>query len=132
MNPKKHPTRTEDIGQARQRRRIAAKYLEVAELAAAEDGAAINVAVGLAVLAGIAAGDAICVAATGQRYSGQDHAAAADLLAQVDSTRGKNLRDLVALKPASHYGTALLTDRDRTAALRAANALVAEATARTQ
>ncbi|MCY7363979.1 MAG: type II toxin-antitoxin system prevent-host-death family antitoxin [Frankiaceae bacterium] len=34
------------------------------------------------------------------------------------------MRTLVGLKPASHYGTALLTTRDRTAALRSAAALV--------
>ncbi|AWB93414.1 hypothetical protein [Aeromicrobium chenweiae] len=56
------------------------KYLEVAELVASEDGAAINVCVGTAVLAGIAAADAICAAALGEDYSGTDHAAAASLL----------------------------------------------------
>ncbi len=131
MTPKKLTTRTEDIHQARARRRIAAKYLEVAELVASEDGAAINVCVGLCVLAGIAAGDAICVSATLQRYSGIDHTAAAELLSRVDSTAGKKLRDLVELKPASHYGTTLLKAKDRDVALRAASALVAEATTRT-
>lgn len=132
MSPKKLTTRPEDRSQARPRRRIAEKYLEVAELIAAEDGAAVNVCVGLCVLAGIAAGDAICIAATGERYSGQDHAAAAELLARVDLERGKSLRDLVALKPAAHYGTALLTDRDRKAALRAASVLVLDARRRTE
>lgn len=46
------------------------RYLEVAELAAAEEGAgANNVVVGIAVLAGIAASDAICLVATGSRYA---------------------------------------------------------------
>ena len=132
MTPKKLPTRLEDRSQAKQRRRIAEKYFEVAELIETEDGAAVNVCVGLCVLAGIAAGDAICVAATGERYSGQDHAAPAELLARVDSDRGKSLRDLVALKPPSHYGTSLLNDRDRKAALRVARALVLEARRRTE
>ncbi|MCG2802964.1 MAG: hypothetical protein L6311_12825 [Cellulomonas sp.] len=132
MTPKKLTTRVEDRSQARPRRRIAEKYLEVAELVEAEDGAAVNVCVGLCVLAGIAAGDAICTVALGERYSGQDHAAAADLLSRVDSDRGKSLRDLVALKPAAHYGTSLLTDRDRKAALRAASVLVLEARRRTE
>lgn len=58
MNPKKLITRRADPGQASARRKIAQKHLEVAELVAEEGGAAINVCVGLAVLAGIAAGDA--------------------------------------------------------------------------
>ncbi|MBW0253765.1 hypothetical protein [Cellulomonas sp. PS-H5] len=131
MNARRLATRRQDAPHATARRRIAEKYLEVAELIEAEDGAAVNVCVGLCVLAGIAAGDAICVAATGERYAGQDHAAAAELLSRVDSRQGKGLRDLVALKPAAHYGTGLLTDRDRRAALRAAGSLVEEARART-
>jgi len=63
---------------ARSRRLIAGKYLEAAELMASEEGqAAKNVVVGIAVLAGIAAGDALCLVATGSRYAGTDHAEAA-------------------------------------------------------
>lgn len=130
MSPKKLVTRPGEPGEARGRRRIAQKYLEVAELVAAEDGAAINVCVGIAVLAGIAAGDAICIAGAGQRYSGQDHAAAADLLARVDPELGTRLRDLVDLKPASHYGNSLLSETNRARALRAATTLVEEAARR--
>lgn len=124
MSPKDLPARSADRAQARSRLRIARKYLEVAEIAATEDGEAINVTVGLAVLAGIAASDAICIRGIGVRYSGSDHAAAADLLARVDATLGERLRVLVALKPSSHYGADLLTMRERTKALRAAAALV--------
>lgn len=131
MAPKKLTTRPGDRGQARSRARIADKYLEVAELVDAEDGAAVNVCVGLAVLAGIAAGDAICLAATGERYSGPDHQSAAELLSRVDVGLGKHLRRLAAAKPASHYGERLLGADDRAAALRAAQALVAEAARRT-
>lgn len=131
MSPKKLPVRAGDKGQARSRRRIAAKYLEVAQLIASEDGAAINVCAGLAVLAGIAAGDAVCLAATGERYSGNDHAAAAELLGRVDAKLGTQLFNLVALKPGSHYGHDLLDAKDRAAALRAAGALVEAATVRT-
>jgi len=113
--------------QARSRRQIAQKYLEVADVVAVEDGAAINVAVGLAVLAGIAAGDAICISATGERYSGSDHSAAAELLSRVDAKLGKRLRQLIDLKPGSHYGDRLLSAQDRSIALRAAAALVAAA-----
>lgn len=113
------------------RRRVAEKYLEVAGIAATQDGTAINVTIGIAVLAGIAAGDAICIAAIGERYSGQDHAAAAELLGRVDKALGDELRDLVDLKPASHYGESLLSERNRTRAMRAANTLVAAARERT-
>ena len=87
--------------------------------------------IGLAVLAGIAAGDAICIAATGERYAGQDHAAAAELLERVDAAAGKRLRQLVGLKPGSHYGEDLLAEADRKTALRRADALVKEARTRT-
>lgn len=124
MSPKRLTTRPADQGQSRARRKIAQKYLEVADLVADEDGAAINVCVGLAVLAGIAASDAICGAATGERSAGQDHAAAAELLQRVDSALGARLRQLVALKPSSHYGERLLSAEDRAAALRSARLLV--------
>jgi len=124
MSPKKLPTRKAGIPEARSRRQIAQKYLEVADVVAVEDGAAINVAVGLAVLAGIAAGDAICIAAIGERYSGSDHSAAAGLLSRVDAALGKQLRRIVDLKPGSHYGDRLLRTQDRTIALRAAALLV--------
>ncbi len=131
MSPRKLVTRRADSGQARARRTIAQKYLEVADLVATEDGTAINVCVGLAVLAGIAAGDAICISATGERYAGQDHMAAAELLERVDSALGSRLRQLVELKPGSHYGEQLLDADDRKTALRATQALVRAATERT-
>ncbi|MGF1662102.1 MAG: hypothetical protein ACFCVG_06475 [Kineosporiaceae bacterium] len=131
MSPKKLQTRPGDVGQARSRRVIAQKYLEVAELIATEDGMSVNVCIALTVLAGMAAGDAICLSATGERYSGPDHAAAADLLARVDSNAGKNLQRLVSFKAASHYGARLLDEDDRRAALRAAADLVREAARRT-
>lgn len=83
--------------------------------------------VGVAVLAGIAAADAVCAAALGERYSGPDHETAADLLGRVDAKLGKQLRDLVTLKTTSHHGFGLLSPEQRKAALRCAKALVAEA-----
>jgi hypothetical protein len=96
-------------GEGRGRRQVAEKYLDVANLIDSEDGAAINVCVGVAVLAGIAAADAICAAALGERYSGQDHEAAAEVLARVDPILGKYPRDLLTLKTTSHYGFGLLS-----------------------
>lgn len=100
-------------------------------LAMDDDGASINVCVANAVLGGIAAGDAICIAALGEHYAGQDHAAAADLLSQVDPELGKRLRDLVTLKSESHYGDRLLRHSERDLALRRAAQLVEAARSRT-
>lgn len=127
MSPKKVQTRSAQLGEGRGRRQVAEKYLEVASLIDSEDGAAINVCVGVAVLAGIAAADAICAAALGERYSGADHEVAVEVLSRVDAKLGKQLRDLVTLKATSHYGFGLLTASQRKAALRCATALVANA-----
>jgi hypothetical protein len=110
---------------ARSRRLIAGKYLEAAELMASEEGqAANNVVVGIAVLAGIAAGDALCLVATGSRYAGTDHAEAARYLGTVNREHGKYLSTLVRLKPQAHYGAGFINEQERTSALRAAEALV--------
>lgn len=119
-------------GDARARRIIAARYLEVADLAATEEGpGANNVVIGIAVLAGIAASDAICLSATGSRYAGDDHAEAARVLGQVDRAMGTELSKLVRLKPGAHYGSAFISDSDRVRAMRAAQRLVEAATDRT-
>ncbi|MFZ4720570.1 MAG: hypothetical protein ACOYMR_14160 [Ilumatobacteraceae bacterium] len=127
MTPRRLDTKSISATEARGRRLVAEKYLDVATLIDSEDGAAINVCVGVAVLAGIAAADAICGAALGHRYSGSDHQAAADLLERVDSALAKRLRDLVDLKGVSHYGYSILSSKDRKVALKSAAALVAEA-----
>lgn len=125
-------TRRGTAADARSRRIIAARYLEIAELAASEEGAgANNVVVGIAVLAGIAASDAICLSATGSRYAGEDHAEAARVLGRTDRALGNELAKLVRLKPGAHYGSTFLSESDRTRALRAAQKLVAAATTRT-
>ncbi len=101
-------------------------------MAATEEGpAANNVVVGICVLAGIAAGDVLCLAASGERYAGQEHGEAVTFLARVDRARGQELATLVRLKPLAHYGTGFVTDADRTRALRAARTLVRAATDRT-
>ena len=128
------PTRSSpgDRGQAKARRIIAARYLDVAELAATEEGpGANNVVIGIAVLSGIAASDAICIAATGSRYSGDDHAEAARVLGRVDRALGNELSKLVRLKPGAHYGSTFISDTDRVRALRAARRLVKAALERT-
>jgi hypothetical protein len=127
MSPKAVQTRTTQPGEGRGRRQVAEKYLEVAMLIDSEDGTAINVCVGVAVLAGIAAADAICAASIGERYSGSDHFAAADVLGRVSAKLGKQLRELVTLKATSRYGHGLLSAAQRKTALLCASALVADA-----
>lgn len=124
MNPKRVAARSASPAEGRGRRRVAETYLEVAELIEAEDGAALNVCVGVAVLAGIAAADAICVAALGERHAGTDHRGAAGLLQRVDRGLARQLADLIELKARSHYGADLLTPQDRARALRRARTLV--------
>ncbi len=56
-------------------------YLEVAEVAMADEQSEhTTVATGNAVLAAIAASDALCCALSGQHHRGEDHRAAADYL----------------------------------------------------
>ena len=131
MSPKRFRTRPGGLVEARKRRDIAQSYFDAADLLSSDPGPAINTSIGNAVLAGIAAGDAICLAAIGARYAGQDHGAAADFLEAVDPEVGRRLRTLVGFKSASHYGDSILTGPDRTAALRHAKALVDEALRRT-
>ena len=117
--------------EGRARRQVAAKYLEAAELAASERGGAVNnVVVGIAVLAGIAASDAVCLFALGVRYSGTDHAEAVTLLRQVDAELANELSKLIRLKPASHYGHSFISEADRTTSLRTARKLVSAAQTR--
>jgi hypothetical protein len=108
-------------------------YLTAAELILDESAdEAATVATGNAVLAGIAAADAICAYASGERYRGPDHRAAADHLERVTGDRalGRTLRDLIDLKDAGHYGISNVSRANATRALRRAGRLMAEATAR--
>lgn len=117
--------------EGRARLQVAAKYLETADLAASDRGRAVNnVVVGIAVLAGTAASDAVCLFALGVRYSGTDHAEAATLLRQVDPDLADELSKLIRLKPPSHYGHSFISEADRTKSLRAARKLVGAAQTR--
>lgn len=119
-----------DRGDARTRLRQARLYLGVAEMVTADEpGEEATVATGNAVLAGIAAADAICCAATGQRYRGGDHRMAADHLEQVtgDADLASTLRNLIDLKDASRYGVRNVQLRRARTAVRKAARLVDEA-----
>ena len=108
-------------------------YLTTAEIVideAADEAA--TVATGNAVLAGIAAADAICADASGQRYRGPDHRAAANHLERVTGDRafGRTWRELIDLKDAGHYGLRNVSRTNARKALRRAKKLVEEAASR--
>jgi len=120
-------TRACAAADARSRPQQARLYLEVAELVVPDaPGEHATVATGNAVLAGIAAADAICCSIAGERYRGDDHRQAADLLGQVtgDAKLAGSLRDLLDLKDASHYGIRNVQLRSARSALRKAAQLV--------
>lgn len=116
--------------EARTRLRQAKLYLEVAELVLSEESSeAATVAVGNAVLAGIAAADAISCAAMRQRFRGSDHRQAADHLERVtgDPKLGALRREIVDLKDSSHDGLENLVGSRARSAVRRAGRLVAAA-----
>jgi hypothetical protein len=86
-----------------------------------------HVAAALAVLAAIAATDAICGLSLGRYSRGQDHDSAADLLDTVDladPTLPAKLRKVLAAKDLAHYSPRLLAKREAQAMVRNAAALV--------
>jgi hypothetical protein len=106
--PSQRRTRAATNADARVRFRAAQAYLEVADLALGDKSAAMpGVAAGVAVLAGIAASDAICARRLKVIHRGDDHRAASELLAQ-STPDGKQLartfRNLIDIKDESHYG----------------------------
>lgn len=114
MTPPKGQPRTRPIttAQVNVRAATARKYLEVGELVVGEDPAERQVAGGLAVLAAIAAGDAICGRTLGTYARGQDHDQAAELLGTVrpdGADLAKHLGRVLEHKPSAHYGTTYLS-----------------------
>ena len=116
--------------ESRARRDQARTFLDVAGLVLTEDRREAHVAAALAVLAGVAAADAICGLSLGKWSRGQDHAQSARLLGEValqDPTLPTKLRRLLADKDAAHYSSSLLTVDKANAMVRQATALLAEA-----
>lgn len=109
--------RTSDCTPADGRIRLdqARAFLEVAELVLddSDDGLATpQVAASLAVLAGIAASDAVCCRRLGRRSRGQDHRQAIDLIASVHPdgpAMAKDLRRLLEIKDQSHYAASMVS-----------------------
>lgn len=119
--------------EGRARRGQARAFLDVAELVLTEDRREAHVAAALAVLAGIAAADAICGLSLGRWSRGQDHNQAVSLLGEValrDSTLPAKLRRLLADKDTVHYSAALISVDRAKAMVRQATALLAEADTR--
>lgn len=123
--------------EARARLRTARAYLEVAGsvLGERDRGEYLNVAAGLAVLAGIAGSDAICGARLGRIHRGDDHRAAQDLLQQA-TPDGKKLATvlgrLLSMKDAAHYGVIVVSARNATDAKKWAALLIERAAQETE
>lgn len=103
--------------QGRARLHQAEAFLAAAELVLTDDADAATpgVAAALAVLAGIAASDAVCCVKLHKRARGQDHKEAVGLLRTVAPdgiVMAKDLARLLAAKDESHYGLTLV-DRNK-------------------
>lgn len=124
--------RTQACGtrQARQRLSHAKSFLEVAELAADVNDPSLeygSVAASVAVLAGIAASDAACCQELGRRARSDDHHDAEALLETIapgGKRAASELRQLIDLKDAAHYGFISVTASQLKRALRQAHHLV--------
>jgi len=109
--------------------RTAQSYLEIAELVLREQGRDefLNVAAGLAVLAGIAASDSICSSRLGRIHRGDNHRAASTLL-ETATPDGRSLantfRRLLDLKDEAHYGILIVSATKARGAVRSARSLV--------
>ena len=103
--------------EARARLATARAYLEVASVVLDEQSRDefLNVAAGLAVLAGIAASDAICCVRLRSRHRGDDHRKAADLLRTAVPDGAKlsaSLARLLDVKDGAHYGVIVVAPRE--------------------
>jgi hypothetical protein len=114
-------------GDARTRLRQAETYLAAAEMINDVEGPTERtVATGNAVLAAIAAADAMCCAKNQVRFRGENHREAADFLSEVTQRRdlGDWLRSVVDLKDAGHYGLGNVSAANTKTVLRNARKLV--------
>jgi hypothetical protein len=115
--------------QARTRRAQSRAFLDVAELVLDEPAtrSETHVAAALAVLAAIAAADAICGLRLGHHSRGQDHRQAIDLLATVDlpdPSLPAKLGRVLAAKDNAHYSPRLVSASDARGLVAGARALV--------
>jgi hypothetical protein len=114
--------------EARRRLEMARSALTIAEVAATGTAPGdTNTAVSNAVMAGIAAADAITGLALGERSRSQSHAAAVDLLARVapdGRTLARDLQRLLTIKDDAQYSDRMLKPAQATTAIRQATTLV--------
>jgi hypothetical protein len=120
-------------GEAGARADEALEHMALAEIYQPGDSSAARKASGSsAVLAAIAASDAICCRRLRQRSADTDHAAAVELLRQV-TPEGMELAKAfsvaIKLKTAMQYGTESVTESEHTRLMRAAEKLVRTARA---
>lgn len=125
-------TRAATAEDGRARLRIASAYLEVADLVLDDRARAEmpGVAAGLAVLAGIAASDAICARRLAQIHRSDNHRAAADLLRSATPDGSKlaaTFLRLIDMKDEAHYGITMVSTQRARSAVRWASLLVARA-----
>lgn len=117
--------------EAGRKARLARAYLDLAEAAAGQDSdEARNVAAGNAVLAAIAASDALTCLRLGRHSRGQAHQEAPALLRAIrpdGPTLAKDLSTALSVKDAAHYGSVLVSATTLRTTLRAATRLVAAA-----
>ena len=110
------------------RLRAADAYLEVADLVLGDDRAEMpGVAAALAVLAGIAASDAICARRLREIHRGENHRDAADLLRDATPDGGKlamTFLRLIDIKDEAHYGLIVVAPRKARDAVRWSRQLV--------
>lgn len=103
-------------------------YLATAEIVAGKSGDEwCTVAAGDAVLAGIAASDAICCVRLGKRSRSADHRQAVEMLKNATPDGGRLAEDLdklLGLKDQSHYGATMVTTKAASLAIRWAKLLV--------
>ena len=131
--PKRSSTVTLDRAGARARLKEAHVYLSAAELHDSGGAAENKVAGSVAILAGIAAADAICGLVLGLRSSGDDHAQAIRLLKQAThpSTKAANsLARLLTQKTPVQYGADAISANDALNLIKWARDIVDEADAR--
>lgn len=114
--------------EAARKARLARAYLDLAEQAARQDTEeGRNVAAGNAVLAAIAASDALTCHRLGRHSRGQTHQEATALLRTVRPGGANLARDLttaLGVKDAAHYGSIFVSATTLKSTLRAAGRLV--------
>lgn len=128
MNRKRGRTQRCDRQDAEGRLRDAAAHLVHAEMAnGASPPAERKAATSAAVLAGIAAADAACCKALGERSRSPDHRDAIDVVRQVSpggEEAAKQLQRLLALKDEAQYGLEDVGSQKLNLAVQRARALI--------